>query len=631
MAAEVTAGRQVAAGLGALRRRPRVVARLAGWSAVQAGQSFLLGYGVARAVDGGFLAGRTGAGLGWLALAGVGVLAGALSTGRVYRAVAELVEPLRDTLVRAVVDRALDRAVRGAERDDAAAVSRLTTQTEIARDSLAGLVLVAQTFVFTTAGALFGLLLLAPVLLLVVLPPLLLALAVFAAGLWPLAARQRAVLAADEALAGELGGICAGLRDITACGAEDGVAAGAAARVDGELRAALSLARWGTTRVVALALGGQLPLGLLVCLAPWLLDRGVTAGELVGAVTFVLQGLLPALTSLVRGVGGAGARLAVVTGRLLAEPPAAPPAVPPPVPPDGPPAGPPADGPALVLRGVSFAYGGRAEPVLDRLDLTLPTGGHLAVVGPSGTGKSTLALLVSGLLRPGAGEIVLCGEPLAGRGAAELAGLRVLIPQEAYVFSGTVAENLGYLRPGPPDDDELLAAAAAVGADALVERLGGPGGRVTPAALSAGERQSLALARAYLSPAPVAVLDEATCHLDPAAEARAERAFAARNGGTLIVVAHRISSARRAGRVLLLDGGCHALGSHEELLERSAAYRDLAADWSDPAGAAGYADRVDPVAGTGLPDDGGQVIAHRALGEPQPLRDLRHRGAVGRE
>lgn len=289
----------------------------------------------------------------------------------------------------------------------------------------------------------------------------------------------------------------------------------------------------------------------------------------------------------------------------------------------------------MLLRGVTFAYGGRADPVLTGVDLTVPAGGHLAVVGPSGTGKSTLAALAAGLLAPGAGDVLLCGEPVTGRRAADLARLRVLIPQEAYVFSGTVAANLGYLRPDPVPEKELLAAADAVGADGLVARLGGPDGRVAPGRLSAGERQLLALARAYLAPAPVVLLDEATCHLDPAAEARAEHAFAARPGGTLVVIAHRLSSARRADRVLVLDGDRHFSGGHRDVLARSALYRDLAGSWSDmgsdPAGGPGDADGVHPVAGAGLADDRGQIVADGALGEPQLLGDLGHRGAVGGE
>ncbi|WSA43389.1 ABC transporter ATP-binding protein/permease [Streptomyces sp. NBC_01803] len=621
-----------------LRARPRALRALFWWSMLQCAQTFLIGYGIARALDEGFLAGHTTTGLWWLCVTGVGVAAGALSAGRVYRAVAALVEPLRDTLVRGVVARGLRRAVRDGRADGASAVSRLGHQTEIARDSFAGLVLVAQTFVFTTAGALAGLLLLAPVLLLVVLPPLLAGLAVFAWSLRPLARRQRDVLIADEGLADALGEAFGGLRDVVACGAEDRTAAEAGARVEDELRAARSLARWGVCRVLALGLGGHLPVPLLLFLAPWLLDRGVGAGALVGALTFVTQALMPALSSLVNGIGGAGARLSVVVGRLREDPPV----------PADPHAAPRlrsrplllssargADQPAVLLRGVTFAYGGRADPVLTGVDLTVPAGGHLAVVGPSGTGKSTLAALAAGLLAPGAGDVLLCGEPVTGRRAADLARLRVLIPQEAYVFSGTVAANLGYLRPDPVPEKELLAAADAVGADGLVARLGGPDGRVAPGRLSAGERQLLALARAYLAPAPVVLLDEATCHLDPAAEARAEHAFAARPGGTLVVIAHRLSSARRADRVLVLDGDRHFSGGHRDVLARSALYRDLAGSWSDmgsdPAGGPGDADGVHPVAGAGLADDRGQIVADGALGEPQLLGDLGHRGAVGGE
>jgi ATP-binding cassette subfamily C protein len=116
----------------------------------------------------------------------------------------------------------------------------------------------------------------------------------------------------------------------------------------------------------------------------------------------------------------------------------------------------------------------------------------------------------------------------------------------------------------------------------LVARLGGYEAVVSPARLSAGERQLIALARAYLSPAPIVILDEATCHLDPAAEARAEAAFAER-GGTLIVIAHRISSALRARRILVLDGTRAQAGSHASLLVSSPLYRDLVGYWNGAA------------------------------------------------
>jgi ATP-binding cassette subfamily C protein len=302
----------------------------------------------------------------------------------------------------------------------------------------------------------------------------------------------------------------------------------------------------------------------------------VTPGALVGAVAYVTQSLLPALQSLIHGLGTGGSRLVVVLRRLTAyETEARDRAA------EG--AAPSPGAPALEVSGLTFAYGPGAEPVLDGLDLVVPRGGHLAVVGPSGIGKSTLAGLVAGLLVPGAGEIRVGGLPARSRDAA---AQRVLIPQEAYVFSGTLRANLGYLRPDGVPDGELRAAVEELGLGPLLDRLGGPDAPLDPAALaalSAGERQLIALARAYLSPAPLAVLDEATCHLDPVAEARAERAFAARPGGALVVIAHRISSARRAELILVMDGRRVLCGGHRELLARSALYRDLTGVWDGAA------------------------------------------------
>ncbi|WP_158931134.1 ATP-binding cassette domain-containing protein [Streptomyces broussonetiae] len=544
--------------------------RLGAWSLLEAGQTFLAGYALARALDAGFLAGDVRTGLLWLGAAGLAVGAGAYGTGRVYGVVAALVEPARDQLVTAVVGR-------GVREADPGALSGLTQQVELARDTLAGVVMVSRSFLFTAAGALIGLFSLAPLLLAVVLPPLLAGVALFAATLRPLARRQEAFLTADEALAGELGALCPGLRDVTAAGAEERAAADVGERIDAELRTARALARWSLARTAALAVGGELPVVLLLLTTPWLLRRGVTPGALVGALAYVTQSLLPALQNLVHGLGTSGSRLTVVLRRLTRAPlvcgephgrPPTPRGRQEPSVPRSP------DSPALTLASVTFAYGPDAEPVLDGLDLTLPTGAHLAVVGPSGIGKSTLTGLVCGLLTPQRGTIRVYGNPAPAPQAT------VLIPQEAYVHGGTLAENLSLFRPDPVPEAELLAAADAVGLAPLLRMLGGPGARVDPAGLSAGERQLIALTRAYLSPAPLALLDEATCHLDPEAEARAERAFAARPGGTLVIVAHRLSSARRAGRILVMDGTRTVCGTHEELLRTSALYRSLTAGWT---------------------------------------------------
>ncbi|MDJ0462879.1 ABC transporter ATP-binding protein [Streptomyces sp. H27-C3] len=562
-----------------LGRRRRVLLKLGSWSLLESLQTFAGGYSVAKSLDQGFLAGRTGLGLLWLALAATAALAGGLATRGVFRGLADLVEPLRDGLVRRVTSKSLADAVTGrANTADSAVVSRLTHQTEIARDSFAGLVLVARSFVFTTVGALAGLASLAPQLLLVVVPPLLIGLLLFTATLIPMAACQRAFLRADEALATQAGALAEGLRDVVACGARAQVADRTYELIENEARTARTLARWAAARTLALAVSGQLPVLLLLAATPWLLRQGLTAGTLVGALTYLMQSLLPALHTLMHALGAAGTRLLVVLDRLTAgtypdplaaatttESAGARPAVDP-------------RAPAVELSAVTFAYRPDAQPVLDKLTLTVASGEHLTVVGPSGIGKSTLTALIAGLLTPDRGHIRVQGRPAVAGGPGDPSELRVLIPQQAYVFTGTLRENLLYLCPDGASPAAVRHSAEAVGLGPLIRRLGGYDSPLDPAALSHGERQLVALARAHVSPAALTLLDEATCHLDPAAEEQAEAAFAERPG-TLIVVAHRISSAERADRILVLDGAHAAYGTHHELIERSPLYRDLVGQW----------------------------------------------------
>lgn len=608
--------------LAALLRRRRPLAWLAVWSLLEALPAMLSGYAIARAVDHGFLAGRPVTGLAWLGLLAVAVLIGAYGTRRTYRCLADLVEPFRDDLVEHVVTGTLRRCGESAKNADPGAVSRLIHQVEIVRDTLAGWIMTVRGFGFALAGALLGMASLAPVLLLFVLPPLLIGLASFAAAVPAMVSRQRAYVYADERLGDRTGEAAAALRDIVACGAEDQIGASVGACVDAQARAERAIATMAAVRSLSLAVSGYLPLVVLLVGAPWLIRRGVSVGAVLGALTYVLHGLLPAVHTLVRGLGGGGLRLVVTLDRVLR--------VYPPPPPATAASGVRPSGTDLVLRGVTFRYGPHAEPVLTDLDLVVEPGAHLAILGASGIGKSTLAALLAGTLRPQHGEIRLGGVPLDRLGTATLARHRVLIPQEAYVFTGTLLDNLTYLRPDA-SLDEVAAAAEAIGLSPLVRRLGGYRASLDPRALSAGERQLVALTRAYLSPAALVLLDEATCHLDPVAELRAERAFAARPG-SLVVVAHRISSALRARRILVLDGTDARLGSHDELLAGSDLYRALVGYWQpadplQPTSLLRETDGFQPVATTGLAHDGRHVVAYGADRQVQPARDVGARHA----
>ena len=406
----------------------------------------------------------------------------------------------------------------------------------------------------------------------------------------------------EEAVADSAATALAGLRDVIACGAEDQVRSGITDRVTAQATALRALARMNLLRTLCLAVGGWLPLILVLADAPSLVRHGVGPGAIIGAVTYIGGVLQGALYALSRGIGASSIRLAITLQRIV-EASASPPApgtaghrgaaiwsdgARPDLPrrPSG--HGAVTNGSAhpgrigrdlagVSLRGVSFAYGPLAEPILQALDLDIPEAHHLAIVGPSGIGKSTLAGLIAGLLRPLAGEVRLGGVSLTEIPATDLPRYRVLIPQQAYVFAGTLGQNLSYLAPDAPLA-ALDASVDAVGLRDLVTRLGGYHADLSPATLSAGERQLIALARAYLSPARLAILDEATCHLDPIAAARAESAFAARPGA-LIVIAHRMSSALRADRVLVLDGARARIGDHAALLACSPMYRDLVGHW----------------------------------------------------
>lgn len=584
-------------------RRRRALAALAAWSLVESVPALVSGRLVAGALDRGFLRDRPAAGMAWLAALGAAGLLGALGTRGLYPWLGEVVEPLRDALVTVVVRGTLARAARdtpGAGPPGAGPVAGLTRQVESVRDVVAGQLLVVRQFAATGVAVCLGLVSLAPRLAVLVALPLVLSLAVFAAMLKPMTRRQRAAFLAEERVARLAGAAIGALRDITAAGVGPRFEAEVAEAVAEQYRLSRALAGYGALRRVVVVFGANVPLLLILLAARPLMRGGLSAGALVGALTYVTVSLEPALRTLVQGVGVSALRLSVAARRIAQIGLTGPDQDPDTEEPAGRAAGPaglPAasaaaasaarsPGPAaLETRGLTFRYGPHADPVVCGLDLRVGPGEHLAVVGASGAGKSTLVNLLAGLLRPDAGVVSLGGRALGEIPRGAVPRLRTLIPQEAYVFAGTVRENAGYLN-ALARADEIADAAGRVGAQRLIERLGGLDAPVRPELLSAGERQLLALVRAYLSPAAVVLLDEATCHLDPDAERRAEQAFRERPG-VLVVVAHRISSALRADRVLLLDGTRTTVGTHRELAARSAQYADLVGHWYDSRAADG--------------------------------------------
>jgi ATP-binding cassette subfamily C protein len=540
------------------------------WSAVEALPAFFSGRLIATATDQGFLRGDAPTGLAFLSLLGASILASAWGTRQAYSRLAAIVEPFRDELVRITVRSALRPPAAAGSAPDTAVVARLTQQVEIVREAYASILMVAQGFVVTSGSAIIGLLTLVPQAALLVVAPLVVAVVLFTSALGRMARIQRTSILADERISQSAATVCGSLRDVLACGGEQSIKSAIGARIADQATATSRLARFTAFRKLALAIGGWLPVALILLRAHWLTRHGVSTGAILGALTYVLEGVHPALQTFIRGVGNTGMWLFVTLRRIV----------------EATEAGDRGEAsPVRLIEGdhgvrltnATFAYAAGAEPVIKGLDLVVAPGDHVAIVGPSGVGKSTLANLLGGLLQPQHGAVSYGPAAAAELDLRSLADYRVLIPQEAYVFTGTVRENLLYLRE-QASLEELNVAVQRLGAQSLVDRLGGYDATLKPVQLSAGERQLLTLVRAYVSRARLIILDEATCHLDPTAEARVEEAFARRDG-TLIVVAHRISSALRARHVLLLDGVAPVMGTHDELLTCSALYRDLVGHW----------------------------------------------------
>lgn len=235
----------------------------------------------------------------------------------------------------------------------------------------------------------------------------------------------------------------------------------------------------------------------------------------------------------------------------------------------------------LTLDDVGFGYGER--PVVEDVSLELEPGEHVALVGATGAGKSTLAKLLTRQYDPQVGSIAFGGVDLREATLDSLHRRIVMLPQEGHLFSGTIADNVRLAHPEAGDDD-VERALAAIGALDRFRAL--PNGLDTDVQtrglrLSAGERQLVGIGRVALADPAVIVLDEATSSLDPATEAAVERALAAvAEGRTVVTIAHRLSTAERADRVVVMEHGrAVEIATHDELVEQGERYARLWASW----------------------------------------------------
>jgi ABC-type multidrug transport system fused ATPase/permease subunit len=237
---------------------------------------------------------------------------------------------------------------------------------------------------------------------------------------------------------------------------------------------------------------------------------------------------------------------------------------------------------------VSFRYGDGAW-ALEDIDLVIPPGQTIALVGETGAGKSTFAKLVARFYDPTGGRVLVDGHDLRTVSSHSLRSQLGIVPQEGFLFSGTVRDNIAFGR-GSATDDEIASAARAVGAEAFIEAL--EHGYDTQVGergvqLSAGQRQLLAFARALVADPRILVLDEATSNVDVHTEAVIEEGLRRLlTGRTAIVIAHRLSTIQRASRIVVLEHGTiFEQGTHQELLDARGRYWRLYRDWAEQAAA----------------------------------------------
>jgi len=302
-------------------------------------------------------------------------------------------------------------------------------------------------------------------------------------------------------------------------------------------------------------------------------EGGLKVGRVVAFVHYLMAVLGPlVMTSQLANVWANGMASSRRIGEILDAPDAEEPAAPIPLP--------PGTGLAVEFRNVTFRYDPADEmPVVDRVSFVAEPGKTLAILGATGSGKSTIVNLIPGFYRPGSGSVLIGGVPAESLRRADVLSQVAVVPQESILFTGTARDNVRYARP-TATDGEVEGAARDAEAHGFVSAMPeGYGSRIEErgANLSGGQKQRLAIARALLPNPDVLVLDDSTSAVDTATETRIHDAVARRmQGKTLIVVAQRVSTVINADRIVVLENGrVSAAGTHRELLASSALYREI--------------------------------------------------------